>query len=54
MWPPPAISLDATNASRAAGEIAVLSGSGAFEGARGTLRTTGVAAADESITVRLL
>ena len=43
-----------TNAPRAAGEIAVLSGSGAFEGARGTLRTTGVAAADESITVRLL
>ena len=43
-----------TNAPRAAGAIAVLSGSGAFEGARGTLRTTGVAAADESITVRLL
>jgi hypothetical protein len=43
-----------TNAPRSAGTIAVLSGSGAFAGARGTLSTTGVAAADESITVRLL
>jgi hypothetical protein len=43
-----------TDAPQSSGTIAVLSGGGAFAGARGSLTTSGVAARDESITVRLL
>jgi hypothetical protein len=43
-----------TNSPRLSGTIALLSGSGAYEGARGSFVTTGVTARDESITLRLL
>lgn len=43
-----------TNSPRLSGTIALIGGSGAYAGARGSLTTSGVTARAESITIRLL
>ena len=42
-----------TNAPKLSGTIPLLSGSGAYEGARGSLATTGLTDRSESITIRM-